>query len=328
MRVELNVATAGGYIRTRGYEPKEIVELSGGVSNNVLRISTDNQCFIVKQSLPRLRVQMEWFSDPSRIFRESGALKWLSGRLPEGAVPRVLFEDPEQFAFAMTSAPDGARTWKSHLLEGETDSELAVEAGRLQASMAASTWNDANALAEFGDRRFFHELRLDPYYRVTAGRHPDLARHIGAVIEATESRQVCLVHGDWSPKNFLVSPTPGPSRLMAIDFEVIHYGDPSFDTAFLLNHLLLKSFHRPSSAPAYRAMGRCYFSAVTQGLPEQPCWFEPAVMQHLGCLLLARIDGKSPVEYLTDEGVRQSVRDLARSIIVDCPRRVGDVFVE
>src|SRR5947207_4777249 len=111
----------------------------------------------------------------------------------------------------------------------------------------------------------------------------------------SSSRRVRRVHGDWSPKNFLVS----GGAVMAIDFEVIHFGDPSFDSAFLLNHLLLKSYRMPEWRSGLRSLALCFWETLVSTLPGDSDWFEAATIQHLGCLLLARIDGKSPAEYIT-----------------------------
>jgi 5-methylthioribose kinase len=141
-------------------------------------------------------------------------------------------------------------------------------------------------------------------------------------METSGRRRVSLVHGDWSPKNFLIS---GASA-MAIDFEVVHFGDPSFDSAFLLNHLLLKSFHRPAYRAALAGAAAAFWQALRAELPPECDWIESATLAHLGALLLARIDGKSPAEYLTDPALRGQVRDFARRLIQHPPAHVKEVF--
>jgi len=113
---------------------------------------------------------------------------------------------------------------------------------------------------------------------------------------------------------------------MAIDFEVTHFGDPSFDSAFLLNHLLLKSFYRPQWVDPYGCAAFDFWKIFCSGLPAECNWMEQATLQHLGCLLLARVDGKSPAEYLTDQALRDRVRGFARELIVQPPSSVAEVF--
>jgi 5-methylthioribose kinase len=130
------------------------------------------------------------------------------------------------------------------------------------------------------------------------------------------------VHGDWSPKNFLVS----AAGVMAIDFEVTHFGDPAFDSAFLLNHLLLKSFYRPEWSAKFSRLAGKFWEVYGSGLPPGCDWIEPATLTHLGCLLLARIDGKSPAEYITEPSLQERVRQFARRLIASPAAHVMEVF--
>lgn len=315
LNLELSVSNASAYL---GY-PCNATFLGGGVSNTVLLIESAHGRLVLKQSLGKLRVEQDWFSDRGRIFRESSAMRQLALVLPPGAVPDILFEDRDNYLFAMTAAPPQAEPWKDRLLRGEIDPDTAETIGRLLAAILTSTWKNDRAEAEFGDQTIFDELRLDPYYRSTAARHPDLAPWFSALIEESKRRRYSLVHGDWSPKNFLVC----GSDVLAIDFEVIHFGDPSFDTAFLLNHLLLKSFYRPQDNAALQAAALRFWNVVLDAVPAPNNWFEPATIQHLGALLLARIDGKSPAEYIRDEVLKTRIRAFARRSILDPPDRIA-----
>ena len=209
----------------------------------------------------------------------------------------------------MTAAPHGAVTWKDQLLDGIIEPATARRTGELLADLMRAPASD-----QFRDQTVFQQLRIDPYYRATAARHPDLAPHFEKLIADSQARRVGLVHGDWSPKNLLV----WPGGLMAIDFEVVHYGDPAFDVAFLMNHLLLKSFYRPNDRGRYAAAATAFLEPVAE-------WESPA-LQHLGPLLLARIDGKSPAEYLREADLRDRVRQFARKLILAPPAQIAEVF--
>jgi len=320
----LQTGSAVEYLQGRGIDTSgaRITELGGGVSNTVLLVETRGERFILKQALGKLRVQDDWFSDCARIFRESAALRWAAERLPSGSVPKILFEDADNFLFAMTAAPADAETWKSRLLSGHFDSPAAERIAEMQAAMVRDSWRNEECERQFGDQTVFDQLRLDPYYRTTALRHPDLTCHFGRLMQESAARRVCLVHGDWSPKNFLVS----KNTVMAIDFEVVHYGDPAFDTGFLLNHLLLKTFFRPQWRRELERLALRYWKAFCAGLPLGANWMEAATLAHLGCLMLARIDGKSPAEYITADSLRERIRDFARRLIQTPPARIADVF--
>ncbi|MEJ7606426.1 MAG: aminoglycoside phosphotransferase family protein [Bryobacteraceae bacterium] len=313
---ELTEHNAPIYLRERHrIEARKVSVLQGGVSNVVLLVESDACRFVLKQSLPQLRTAAEWFCDRRRIFQESAALKMLAGRLPQGSVPVVLFEDPDNFLFAMSAADAGSETWKEQLLRGDCDTAVATQLGRIQSALIGCS---GEARESFGSQEVFSQLRLEPYYKVTALRHPDLAPRLNALADSYGERRLALVHGDWSPKNFLVSPQ---GQAMAIDFEVIHFGDPAFDVAFLLNHLLLKSFYRPEDQSRYASLAQAYWQALPQieGLEE-------SAIRHLGALLLARMDGKSPVEYIQDDRTKDEIRSRARGIILHPPKRIREVF--
>jgi 5-methylthioribose kinase len=298
-----------------------VTELAGGVSNTVLLAETAEGRLVLKQSLPQLRVEQQWLSDRSRIWREADALQTLAPFLPRGAVPEVVFRDDQNYLFAMTAAPAGAETWKAALLRGECDLTIAESIGGITAAIIANSHYSPKMQTAFGDLTVFDQLRLDPYYRTTGQRHPDLADFFSRLTESYATRRHSLVHGDWSPKNFLA----GPGGVMAIDFEAIHFGDPSFDAAFLLNHLLLKAFHMPDRATALAAAAGTFWTTLRAGMPAIAD-FEMHTVEHLGALLLSRMDGKSPVEYIRDEDRKRQIREFARAIITTPPRFVLEVF--
>jgi 5-methylthioribose kinase len=319
---DLTAANAAAYLTERQqFDSLRIVELAGGVSNTVLLVEGDESRFVLKQSLPQLRVAQEWLSDRSRIFREAAALEALAPALPPGAVPAVLFEDKENYLFGMTAAADGSETWKSALLRGDCDHRVAQAAAETLAALMWRGWQSEEMQDVFGDLRIFHELRLDPYYRTTAERRPEVAAKLNALIDDYAARACTLVHGDYSPKNLLVR----GANVMAIDFEAIHFGDPGFDAAFLLNHLRLKSFYMPQHASALALLAKTFWHTLTSSMPPVPD-FERRTVEHLGALMLARIDGKSPAEYIHDPALKAEIREFAQNVILHSPAAVLDLF--
>jgi 5-methylthioribose kinase len=319
--VELTPSTAVEYLASRGVYPLRVSEFAGGVSNTVLLVETDSARFVLKQSLPQLRVEQHWLSHRSRVWREAAALEAVAPHLPAGAVPAVLFRDDDNYLFAMTAAPAESEPWKDALLRGECDPFIAERIGSITAALIRSGWQSPTMKAAFGDLTVFEQLRLHPYYRTVATRHPDLAGFFNTLADTYESHGCTLVHGDWSPKNFLVS----KETVLAIDFEAIHFGDPAFDAAFLLSHLLLKSFYIRSRASALIGLAQVFWSVLRAGMPPVP-EFEPRTLKHLGALLLSRIDGKSPVEYIQSPDLKQQIRDFARRLILTPPRSIAEVF--
>jgi 5-methylthioribose kinase len=299
------------YLRASGrigpHEQPRLRPLTGGVSSRVVLVEREGpaEAWVLKQALPKLRVSVDWFSSPERMRREALALRWMTELVPAGSVPELLWEEPEEHLLAMTAVPQPHVNWKTALLEGR-GLEHAAAFGALLGTVHREAWERrAEIRADFADRSFFESLRVEPYYRYTATRVPAAASFLGALIDETERIADTLVHGDYSPKNVLVY----QGRLVLLDHEVAHFGDPAFDVGFSTTHLLSKANHlRPLDAAftgaaedSWRAYRREIGSTVLgEGLERR------AVAHTLACLL-ARVDGRSPLEYL-DERARQRQR--------------------
>ncbi len=297
-------------------------ELGGGISNKVVLAEGAGLRVVLKQSLGTLRTQAGWQSDRERIFREAAAMRWMEGKVCKGGrIPSVLFEDPATFTFAMTAAPPDASMWKTRLFQGDMSSPTARLAGRTLGFLICASWNNVEAERLFGDPGIFHQLRLDPYYRATADTCSQAAGYIDVLIERSTARRVSLVHGDWSPKNLLVS----GDELWVIDWEVIHYGDPSFDVGFLLNHLAMKSIAMPNHRTALLGLAREFLGGLAAELPAGANWIVPAALEHFPALLLARVHGKSPAEYL-DAAMRRQAAALALELMHHPAASVEDLF--
>ena len=307
-------------------EDVTVRELGGGVSNLVLLVESLDGArrWVVKQSLGKLRVKDDWRSDRGRIFREAEALECLKPSLGAYAIPQVIHVDRASYLYVMTAAPAGSVPWKEQLLGRRADLAVAREAGAFLAQMIAASRHDPQFREKFGDRSVFDQLRIDPYYRTAAARHPDVAAALQDLIADSWKIQTALVHGDYSPKNMLVR----REKIFLIDFEVIHWGDPAFDSGFLLNHLFLKAFHQRSVAEIFIEAAREFWKTLLNALMfEQRAAgdFERMTVRHLGGLMLARIDGKSPVEYIQDQETKERVRRAAKRILLERPERLEEV---
>jgi 5-methylthioribose kinase len=309
---EITAETATDYLRESGRIPRQaevhVRELSGGVSNIVLRVDVAGGLpFVLKQCRERLRVAMEWRARLDRIWTEHATLHLLRAILPHGAVPEILFADRANYLFAMTCAPDDAVTWKSQLMAGHLDADIAPQLGSLLGTIHAEGRGHAAQSAILADTSLFDELRVDPYYRTIARSDPDLAPRIDALIAAMDrpDDERTIVLGDFSPKNILVH----QGGLILLDFECAHVGDPTFDLGFFLSHLLLKTIRAAANDPGLAArfsgltrdfwcayLARRNLSAVARAvLVRRAC-------AHTAACCWARVDGKSPVEYLDARG--------------------------
>jgi 5-methylthioribose kinase len=318
----LTAATVGAYLEEKGLlapgASAEVAELGGGVSNIVLGVEADGLSCVVKQSFPRLRVADEWLAKRERAVTEACALELAAALMPE-AVPRVLELDREACAFTIERAPRDWQTWKDDLLEGRADQTVAHRVGLLLAAWHGGTTDVATARHSptARDSTSYGSIPTTTIMRA----HPDLAGAVGAYADRLLGPGRCLVHGDYSPKNVLV----GPERLWLIDFEVTHFGEPSFDLAFMLNHLFLKALHRPGTTAGYLACARAFWTAYADAVPDPLAPDTTAVFGQVGCLMIARVDGKSPAEYLSVEE-RTRARSLGRQLLTDPPDDTADLF--
>ena len=296
--------------------------LSGGVSSEIFRIDLPNGPICVKRALPKLKVAADWRVP---VERNRSEVEWMrvAAEIVPGAVPRILGEDHATGCFAMAYLPaDSHPVWKDQLRAGIVDVPTATAIGATLGRIHAATADRAEVAARFNTDDLFRALRLEPYLEATARKHPDLAPQLTALVETTRTTKRALVHGDFSPKNLLI----GPAGPVILDAECAWYGDPAFDLAFVLNHLLLKGAWQPQ----WRARYVEAFAALTEAYRSHVAWEPPASVEAraaalLPGLLLARIDGKSPVEYLTDQGQKDAVRTFARSLIADPVPEVGEI---
>ena len=292
--------------------------LSGGVSSDIWRIDLARGPVCVKRALPRLRVSQLWEAPVERNRYERLWLETASRLVPQAA-PKVLAHDDRAGFFVMEYL-DPARhpVWKALLREGRADPAFAAEVGRRLAAIHAGT-SGRDVAQAFATDDIFHAIRLEPYLLATAKAHPDLAVRLAELAERTATTRECLVHGDASPKNILA----GPQGPVFLDAECAWYGDPAFDLAFCLNHLLLKCFWVPA---ARRGFLDCFDALAGAYLERMPAkGVEARSASLLPALLLARIDGKSPVEYLTEPAQKDAVRSIARALVRQFPTELQAV---
>lgn len=303
-------------------EDVRAVPLTGGVSSGIYRVDLRSGSYCVKQALPRLKVAKDWTVPVERVFAEIGYLQTVAPVVP-GHVPRVLGQDEASKSFVMGFLGPEYRNWKAELLAGRVDPAVAPAVGDILGRIHAATADDAALAQRFATDANFHALRLEPYLVETAREHPGLAGRLLAIVERTAITRRVLVHGDVSPKNILL----GPQGPVLLDAECAWFGDPAFDLAFCLNHFLLKAVHRPERAGELMASCGAFAQAYWPHVRWEPRpGLEARVATLLPALALARIDGKSPVEYL-DAARREAVRRVAVALLQHPPSCLHDITV-
>lgn len=302
-------------------EHPAVVTLTGGVSSDIWRIDLRRGPVCVKRALPRLRVAQLWEAPVERNVFERRWMETANAAVP-GIAPRIVAHD-EAGIFAMQYLDEMSHPlWKSELRAGRADPDFARSVGERLARVHAATAGREDIARMFATDASFHAIRLEPYLLATARMHADVAPVLQQMVARTADTRVALVHGDVSPKNILC----GPQGAVFLDAECAWYGDPAFDLAFCLNHLLLKCEWVPQHTGAFLAsfdaLARAYLPLVTW---EEAATLESRAASLLPGLLLARIDGKSPVEYLQDEASKERVRKAARSMLLTPPAKLAEV---
>ena len=293
--------------------------LSGGVSSDIWRVDLRSGPICVKRALPRLRVEQLWEVPVERNRYERMWIETANAIIP-GVAPKVLASD-DTGCFAMQLL-EGYPLWKAELAEGRADRDFASKVGSCLARIHAATAGDKECDARFDTDRNFHAIRLEPYLLAAARVNVSLEKYLKALSERTANTRLALVHGDVSPKNILI----GPQGPVILDAECAWYGDPAFDLAFCLNHLLLKGLWVPTRRKAYLLC----FDSFSSSYMEKITWEKASALEQraaslLPGLLLARVDGKSPVEYLKSDSDKDFVRDFAARFLQAPPATLADV---
>ena len=300
----------------------EFEVLTGGVSSDIWKVYADDRSYCVKRALSKLKVEADWFAPVERNRYEVAWYKIANDIVP-GSAPRIMAHDDEAMLCVMEYLDPGShKLWKSELRDGRTDPEAATQVGSRLGKIHAGAAGDVQIERRFPAREIFQMIRLEPYLEATAVTHPDLEAQLFSLSRRTAATRLTMIHGDVSPKNILL----GPNGPVFLDAECASIGDPAFDLAFCLNHFLLKCLWTPSAAngflDSFRALTSSYLNEVTWEAQDQ---LEARAASLLPGLFLARIDGKSPVEYVTEETTRNKVRDYARPLLLDPPSKLNHI---
>lgn len=300
--------------------PLAMSPLSGGVSSDIWRVDLDGRSVCVKRALPKLKVEADWRAPLERSAFEAAWFEVARALVPELAPPLLHYDRIAGALVMPWLDPAEHRLWKAELAAGRAEPAAAAALGARLGRLHRATAIDARIAERFATDAIFHAIRLEPYLLFTARRHPDLAAVLERLARRTAGTKLALVHGDVSPKNVLL----GPAGPLLLDAECAWYGDPAFDLAFCLNHLLLKCVWVPAAAAGFLAC----FDALLEAYMKEVVWeprasLEARAASLLPGLLLARIDGKSPVEYLSEDAQKERVRRVARSFLAHPERTLA-----
>jgi 5-methylthioribose kinase len=307
----LNPSTVVEYLTSKNVIQKndnpQVEVLTGGVSNVVIAITTANQKLVLKQALAELAVSEKWEADQRRAIVEANAIE-LFNKLTPNQVPKLIFLDPDRFILVLERVPVGSTVWKSDLLAGVINPDIGLKLGATLASWHNYGEKSAEAKLKFMEDSLFEQLRIDPFYRFVATKNPQIEVPIRKLINELEGDKTTVVHGDFSPKNIMVATN---DDIYILDFEVTHVGNPVFDLAFLTAHLLCKFFRTEDRLHAkLLANTAISFMKEYQTLRR----ISPSVTRHAALIALARVEGKSPVNYLSTDA-QQKLQVFTKDVL-------------
>jgi len=264
---------------------------------------------------------VDWFSDPSRIHHEALGITWLTRLTPPGTLPEIVFEDEENHILVMTAVPQSHQNWKEMLLHGDVRTDHIQQFARILADIHRKSYEQRDMIEPvFRDRSFFESLRVEPYYSYTATQQPQTAPFYEQLIEDTRKSPLTLVHGDYSPKNILIY----RDKLVLLDHEVIHFGDPAFDIGFSMTHLLSKAHHIFEVRKDFEDAARIYWTMYRDNMIDLPDFERRSVRHTLACLL-ARVDGRSPLEYLSEKE-QDTQRRAVMKLMTNPPETISELI--
>jgi Ser/Thr protein kinase RdoA (MazF antagonist) len=228
------------------------------------------------------------------------------------SVPELIDCDSEEFTLTMSRLPRSCTNWKIDMLEGRIHPEMGGKLGLILAK-----WHNAAAISseikeEFMEGALFEQLRVAPFYRTVAAVNPQLTSVINALIAEITEVKATLVHGDFSPKNIMATTE---NRPIVLDFEVAHTGNPVFDLAFLLAHLLCKVIRTEDNSEKELLLATAsQFLNTYEANTQLPV--AKSLPGHIALIALARVEGISPVNYL-DQPAQQHLIAITKAALLD-----------
>ncbi|MBX2868626.1 MAG: aminoglycoside phosphotransferase family protein [Acidiferrobacterales bacterium] len=300
--------------------PVSVEPLTGGVGSDIAMVDMGDRKLCVKFALPKLKVAEDWFAPVHRNRAEYEWLNLVTQVAPANAV-KLLGRSETHHGFVMEYLDgDDVYLWKSSLLSGRISHNEADLLGDLLGKIHLASTLSSFDTSPFQNMDDFIALRIEPYLSFTANRCPKHAQQLEQLASQLANSNRVIVHGDVSPKNIFFH----HGKPLILDAECATMGDASFDCAFLINHLALKAVHLPDIRDTLVQSINIFWSAyVKQVSWESRTELESRICHLLAGLLLARVDGKSPVEYLNPTE-QQRVRDISSTLFQIQPENMKE----
>ncbi len=288
-----------------------VTKLKSGDLGTLFNVVSSDKRWIFKQISSKLDGDKK-ISAAELLKREADCLVYLSDILHSRSAPQLVHSDPDNHICLMTGIPENTLSWDHNLVHRQVDADIAADVGSLLGSIHRLSYGDEKASQQLGDKRLFSECRLDPIYIPITEKYPRFADQIGSHATALVTSSICFVHGNYIPENVLIT----QGRLLITDFEMGHFGHPSFDVCTMLAHLTLKIIQSWASKEDYLPLLGSFWNAYVRAASfESESWHERSFLPHLGCALLGFLEDQTSSAKVTAKNDRARLLALASSLI-------------
>ena len=279
--------------------------LEGGVSSEVYYVKTNKSDYCIKRSLKKLLVKKNWIANTNRIKYEYLWLKHCK-KIISRNIPKTFEFDNKKKYIVMEYLNDSKyKTLKQLYFNKVVNIKTIKLISKHLYKIHSSSKNLKTKKIFDGNNNNFYDLRLDPYFNEVGRIYPKYKKYIKNINKNYFENSSTLVHGDFSPKNILI----GKNKIIYLDAECCNFGDPVFDLVFFTNHLLIKSIFIKDKSQEFIKSYIIFYKEYLNNLNlKNYKSYINRIIEMTPIMLLARIDGKSPVEYLNSKKIKNIIR--------------------
>ena len=299
-------------------------KITDGVSSDIWYVKTSNKQYCIKRALAKLTVKEDWYAP---IDRNNYEVKYFTHCrvIQPYSFPKILGHDSKNFILAMEWFDNKKFiVWKKKLLEKSVSLKDGKRIGKLLSLVHKSFYKKKQYEKIFLNDKTFYDIRIEPYLRFTSKFYPEFYESYKKTINFLTKNKSTVIHGDFSPKNILL----GKNFPVILDAETACWGNPAFDIAFFNNHIILKSIFNRKVFKSYLNLSNHFlktylanFSVVNNSN------FISKFITLQALLILARVDGKSPVEYFKKQH-KAIARSLAKNLLLNKSKNLNNFYKE
>ena len=280
-------------------------KLTGGVSSEVYHVKTNKNNYCIKRSLKRLLVKKKWIANTNRIKFEYLWLKHCQNILKRNIPNTYEFNNKKKYIVMEYLKTSQYKTLKQLYFNKIININTIRSISKHLYKIHSNSSNYKTKKTFEGNYKNFYDLRLDPYFNEVGRVYPKYKGYIKKINENYIKHSNTLVHGDFSPKNILV----GKNKIIYLDAECCNFGDPVFDLVFFTNHLLIKSIFFKDKSQEFIKLYISFYREYLSNLSTKHFnSYIDRIIKMTPIMLLSRVDGKSPVEYINKVKIKNIIR--------------------